>query len=153
MASGTLTAQCHSPLLALRAVGKFLHGGLNCRATALSARRPAPKPVRLVCGRLEAAMGLAADLIAHVQLRGPQLIPLLRAASSTLGIASLPVLQVKAAGAEMQNAPCRPCPACKPCSTSPARLVAVRHLLLNVLQRIIKRACRTLRCSTTPCTA
>jgi hypothetical protein len=40
-----------------------------------------------------------------------QLIPLLRAAGSALGVASLPVLQVKAAGEEMREPLRRPCPA------------------------------------------
>ena len=64
--------------------------------------RPAPKPVERISGRLEAALGLAADLLVHVQLRGPQLIPLLRVAGSALAVPSLPVLQVKAAGEGVQ---------------------------------------------------
>ena len=55
-------------------------------------------------GRLDAALGHAAELLAHVQLRGPQLIPLLRAAGSVLSVVSLPVLQVKAAGADRKRA-------------------------------------------------
>ena len=64
-----------------------------------SGHRAAPQAVGQVCGRLETALGLAADLEARVQLQGPLLIPLLRAAGSVLTVASLPVLQVKAASA------------------------------------------------------
>ena len=65
----------------------------------LNACRAAPHAVGLICGRLETVLGLAADLAVRVQLQGPVLIPLIRAAGAVLTISSLPVLQVKAASA------------------------------------------------------